>query len=91
VIRLSNRAPVGWVMIVASFGLAFLRSIFFFSSYSTSSGTSSDLFYVGQLITLPVLALAFGGVYYLYKDFEEQFKRRQAELVAPNSVADSPP
>jgi hypothetical protein len=73
------------MMIVIGFGLAFIRSLFFLLSYSTSSGTSSDLFYIGQVISLPVLAFTFSGVYFLYREFKEQLERRQVELVAPDA------
>ena len=77
--RLTTRAPFGWILLDIAFGVAFLRAVDRLYDAQAAGGSLT----VNDLLSLPIYILVFTGVYYMYRDFRQQLKERQAEILAP--------
>ena len=83
VMRLAEHPPLGWILLVVSFFFAFVRTVLFLEAYAGPSSGEAAFVYAGQVISAPIVAFVFAGVYFLYTDFKRQLARQQAEIIAP--------
>jgi len=85
--KVADHPPLGWLLVDAAFGLATVRGALSFYSALMYSGSTSRVFadldgYIGVGVALLVLF----GVYYLYTDFKDQMRGRQAELMGATDL-----
>ena len=82
--RLAEHPPLGWILLTLSFATALVRALCFFVAYGLANVSQETYIYAGQILGLPIVVLVFFGVYFLYRDFTGQLRRRQSELIAPS-------